>query len=69
MALAALYFASHDGVNGKALAIINGRYYEVEGDLNEAFRGILGGATSNSERKRQGGQAFNVVDKLFRVDL
>ncbi|KAH6985238.1 putative oxidoreductase,short chain dehydrogenase [Ilyonectria destructans] len=69
VALAALYFASQGGVNGKAFAIINGKYFEVEDGLNQAFRGILGGATSNSERKRQGGRAHEVVDKLFRVDL
>ncbi|KAF5658957.1 15-hydroxyprostaglandin dehydrogenase [Fusarium denticulatum] len=69
VALAALYYASKDGVNGEAFAIINGKYFEMEVGLNQAFRGILGGATSNSERKRQGGRAHEVVDKLFRVDL
>ncbi|OAL43429.1 NAD(P)-binding protein, partial [Pyrenochaeta sp. DS3sAY3a] len=69
VALATLYFSSAGGVNGKALAIIDGKYYEVEDGLNQAFRGIIGGATSNSERKRQGGRAYEVVDKLFRVDL
>ncbi|KAG5745457.1 hypothetical protein H9Q70_011859 [Fusarium xylarioides] len=69
VALAALYYASKDRVNGEAYAIINGKYFEMEVGLNQAFRGILGGATSNSERKRQGGRAHEVVDKLFRVDL
>jgi|SRR6478735_4095577 len=69
VALAALYYASKDGVNGEAFAIINGKYFEMEVGLNQALRGILCGATSNSERKRQGGRTHEVVDKLFRVDL